>query len=103
MGMTNEMRIALPEPASILVHYDIPGDEAEASMHYQMLCGEGTDDFRKAVKLDICSPKVANGRVLAITNLTPGSYRFERLKRLAIGEPASPPDSNAGRAAIRSE
>jgi hypothetical protein len=100
-GSTNEMKITLPEPATINVRYDIAGDEAEAQLHFQLRCGEMNEDFRKAVKMDIFSPTVANHGQIALTNLTPGAYEFERLKRLALGETAQSPGSNAVRTAIR--
>ena len=58
-------------------------------------------DFRKAVRMDSFSAKVANAGQIAFTNLTPGAYNFERLKILSIGDPTVGPNSNAGRAANR--
>ena len=56
-------------------------------------------DFRKAVRMDSFSAKVANAGQIAFTNLTPGAYNFERLKTLAIGDSTVSPDWNVSRAA----
>ena len=100
-GATNGVKIQLPEPATINVRYDIPGDAPEAQLRFDLLCDEMNPDFRKAVRMDSFSAKVANVGQIAFTNLTPGAYNFERLKILSIGDPMVSPNSNAGRVANR--
>jgi hypothetical protein len=100
-GATNGVKIQMPEPATINVRFDIPGDAPEAQLRFDLMCDEMNPDFRKAVRMDSFTAKVANAGQIAFTNLTPGAYSFERLKMLSIGDPTVDPNSNAGRAANR--
>ncbi|HXR07277.1 MAG TPA: hypothetical protein VN765_08100, partial [Candidatus Acidoferrum sp.] len=100
-GLANEMKITLPEPASIIVHYDIAGDEAQAQLGLRMRCGEMNHDFRNAIKLNGLLATVANHGQLVLTNLSPGAYDFWRVKGLSIGDPAGSTGSNPVRASNR--
>jgi hypothetical protein len=71
-----EMKIVLPEPATLAVHYDIPGDLEQAQLWLE---------FRSGIIADLTEPLVANGGEIVLTNLAPGTYDFARNKRLMIG------------------
>jgi len=101
-GLTNDLKIALPEPATIIVRYDRPGDEPEARLSFRLLSEEMNDDFRNAIKMvGGFYSNVANHGQIVLSNLTPGVYNFGRLKNLSLGNSTNNPDTNAGRAAGR--
>jgi hypothetical protein len=73
-----EMKIVLPEPATLAVRYDIPGDTEQAELWLE---------FRSGTVAALTEPLVANGGEIVLTNLAPGTYDFARNKRLvAAGE-----------------
>ena len=70
-----EMKIVLPEPATLVVHYDIPGDTEQAQLWLQ---------FRSVVVAYVTQPFVTNGGQIVLTNLAPGTYDFYRSKGLLV-------------------
>jgi hypothetical protein len=74
-GSTNEMKIALPEPATVMVRYHIAGDEAEAQLRFQLRCGEMSDNFRKAVRIDMFSATASRPSARCSTPPTKNSGR----------------------------
>ena len=70
-----EMKIVLPEAATLVVRYDIPGDTEQAQLWLQ---------FRSVVVAYVTQPFVTNGGQIVLTNLAPGTYDFARNKGLLV-------------------
>jgi beta-lactamase regulating signal transducer with metallopeptidase domain len=79
-----EMKIALPKPATLIVRYDIPGDTEQADLSLQLLTREKEMPLWNEVAADL-SPVVANRGQIVLTNLTPGAYQFSRERTLRAG------------------
>jgi hypothetical protein len=78
------VKIVLPEPATLVVRYDIPGDTEQAQLRLELKTWEmpGWAGNRSVIE-----PLVSNQRQIVLTNLAPGTYDFFRDKRLmAAGE-----------------
>ena len=79
-----ELKIVLPEPATLVVRYDIPGDSEQAQVWLETASWEmpGWAGIRADTQ-----PYVSNQFQIVLTNLAPGTYDFARDKRLtASGE-----------------
>jgi RNA polymerase sigma factor (sigma-70 family) len=79
-----EMKIVLPEPATLVVRYDIPGDTEQAQIWLETASWEmpGWAGIRADTQ-----PFVSNQFQIVLTNLAPATYDFARDKRLmAAGE-----------------
>jgi hypothetical protein len=78
------MKIVLPEPATLVVRYDIPGDTEQAQIWLETASWEmpGWAGIRADTQ-----PFVSNQFQIVLTNLAPATYDFARDKRLmAAGE-----------------
>ncbi|MCX6923178.1 MAG: carboxypeptidase-like regulatory domain-containing protein, partial [Verrucomicrobia bacterium] len=76
-GLGQELKITLPKPASLIVHYEIPGDVSEAYVGLTLRTNELEMPLWKYVMLKPAA-KVQNGGKVVLTNLTPGTYDFSR-------------------------
>ena len=74
-----ELKITLPKPATLIVHYDIPGDVAETDFNLTLHTNELEMPLWKYVTLKPYG-KVPNGGQTVLTNLLPGTYDFSRTK-----------------------
>ena len=74
-----EMQITLPNPATLIVHYDIPGDVAKTDFHLTLHTNGLEQPLWKYVTLKPYG-NVSNGGETVMTNLLPGSYNFSRIK-----------------------
>jgi hypothetical protein len=77
-----EWNLALPQPAALDLHYDIPKDQPEAEFQLQRMAME--PEYWGSFGL-VLKPTVANPGQLLLTNLTPGEYDFGRPKTLRVG------------------
>ncbi len=81
-----EMRITLPEPASLTVRYDIPYDLPEARVELDYL----VNGVLEPVSWDAFEiqhhPFISNHGSFTLTNLPPGTYHFIRMKKLSAGD-----------------
>lgn len=73
-----ELKITLPQPATLIVRYDIPDDVPKAQLRLQLM---------SSVNNVTClqEPTVANQGQIILTNLAPGNYDFTRTKTLRVG------------------
>ena len=76
-GPGQDVKITLPEPASMVVHYDILGDVAEANFNLELRTNELELPLWKYVTLH-AGETVPNGGQIVLSNLMPGAYDFER-------------------------
>lgn len=74
-----ELQITLPEPATLIVHYDIPGDVAQTDFSLSLHTNELEMPLWKYVTLKPYG-KVPNGGQTVMTNFLPGTYDFSRSK-----------------------
>ena len=77
-----ETKILLPEPASMLVRYDIPGDADRAELRLELITWEMPD--WKGITA-VLKPFVTNQGEILLTNLAPGTYDFAREKQQSVG------------------
>jgi len=76
-----ELKITLPQPASLLVRYDILGDPPDSTLLLTLI----TRDREMPLWENVHSyslPTVPNHKQTLLTNLTPGTYGCSRLKPL---------------------
>jgi hypothetical protein len=73
------LKITLPEPATLIVHYDIPGDQPEVSFNLSLHTNELEMPLWKYITLKP-EGKVSNGGQTVMTNLLPGTYDFSLTK-----------------------
>jgi hypothetical protein len=78
-----ELKIVLPEPATLAVRYDIPGDAEQAQLRLQLKTWE-MPEWKGIIA--VLKPLVPNQGQIVLTNLTPGTYDFVREKELRIGD-----------------
>ena len=76
-----ELKITLPQPASLLVRYDIPGDPPDTMLGMTLRTREMEMPLWQGVNLEV-SGIVPNHTQTLLTNLTPGTYDFRRMKSL---------------------
>lgn len=74
-----DLKITLPRPATLIVHYDIAGDVAEPGIRLALHTNELEMPLWKYVALKP-DGKVPNGGQLVMTNLLPGTYDFSVTK-----------------------
>ena len=74
-----DLKITLPKPATLIVHYDIPGDVAETDFNLSLHTNELQMPLWKYITLKP-DGKVPNGGQTVMTNLLPGTYDFSRTK-----------------------
>jgi hypothetical protein len=80
-----ELKITLPEPATLIVCYDIPDDVPKTQLRLQLKTWELSH-----VKEVTCiqEPTVMNQSRIVLTNLAPGTYDLARPKMLRVGTEA---------------
>jgi hypothetical protein len=78
-GPGQNLKIILPKPATVIVHYDIPGDQPQADFNLTLRTNELEMPLWKYVTLT-ATARVSNGGQTVLTNLTPGSYDLSRLR-----------------------
>jgi len=71
--------IILPEPATLIVRYDIPGDDELAEINLVLRTNELALPLWKDVTLKP-SATATNGGQIVLNGLTPGTYDFSRTK-----------------------
>jgi hypothetical protein len=76
-----ELKITLPQPASLLVRYDIPGDPPESALLLTLIIRDREMPLWENVNSQL-SPTVPNHKQTLLTNLTPGTYLCIRFKTL---------------------
>ena len=74
-----DMKITLPKPGNLIVHYDIPGDEPEAKPEIYLITTNKDRSLWKDISFGL-SCTVMNSGETVLTNLTPGTYNFRRYK-----------------------
>ena len=80
----HEAKVTLPQPATLVVRYDIPDDAPVAQLFLNFLPQELDPAVWKGISLNL-GPTVTNHGELVLTNLTPGPYRLARRKMLSVG------------------
>jgi RNA polymerase sigma factor (sigma-70 family) len=78
-----ELKIVLPEPAALVVRYDIPGEAEQAQLRLELKTWEMPE--WKGITA-VLKPLVPNQGQIMLTNLAPGTYDFVRQKELLIGD-----------------
>ncbi len=78
-----EILITLPQPATLVLRYDIEGDEDPGQFHLHLKTREmkdwkGVGSFQE--------PTVANKGTTTLSNVTPGVYDLFRMKELRVGQ-----------------
>ena len=76
-----ELKITLPQPASLLVRYDIAGDPPDSTLLLTLITREREMPLWENVNSQL-SPTVPNHKQTSLTNLTPGTYLCIRFKTL---------------------
>jgi hypothetical protein len=79
-----EMKIVLPEPATLVVRYDIPGDTEQAQLRLELEKTSKMPDWGGITA--VTQPLVSNQCQIVLTNLAPGTYDFYRKKHLSVGD-----------------
>ncbi len=79
-----ENRIELPEPATIILRYDIEGEKPEGQFHLYLKTFEM--DAWKGIVASVQKPTVPNKGETVLKNLTPGVYDLGRTKQLRLGD-----------------
>jgi beta-lactamase regulating signal transducer with metallopeptidase domain/Leucine-rich repeat (LRR) protein len=80
---TKDIKISLPKPASLIVHYDIPGDTPELHFSLQLQTNNIEVPLWDGVEGGVWQ-KVANRGQFILNNLTPGTYTFSRYRRAGV-------------------
>jgi hypothetical protein len=91
LGPGQDLKITLPEPATLIVHYDILGDVAEADFSLTLRTNELELPLWKYITLRT-GGSVPNGGQIVLSNLAPGAYDFARSRRGGV--------NNSGRAYV---
>ena len=79
-----ELKMTLPQPGVMIVRYDIADDLPEAKLRIELMAQELEARGWRYVD-SILEPTVANQGQLVLTNLSPGTYDFARMKTLNSG------------------
>ena len=79
-----ELKITLPEPATLIVRYDIPDDAPNADFELRRK-PEGMEMPAWKDAEFVLKPTVANQGKIVLSNLTPGTYDFARTRMLRVG------------------
>jgi RNA polymerase sigma factor (sigma-70 family) len=74
-----DLKVTLPQPASLMVRYDIPDDMPKTQLRLQLM-EWANSDFKNATSVQ--QPTVDNGGQIILTNLAPGTYDLTRQKML---------------------
>jgi hypothetical protein len=74
-----DLKITLPKPATLIVHYDIPGDQPKADIGLTLHTNELEMPLWKDIVSDVWT-NVPNAGQIIFTNLAPGTYNFSRTK-----------------------
>jgi len=77
-----EANICLPEPAKLIVHYDVPGDDVEAKLGINLATWE-MEEWKNARVSTGLQPTIRNQDKLELT-VTPGVYDFAREKIVRV-------------------
>jgi hypothetical protein len=80
----HEARVTLPQPATLAVRYDIPGDLSTAQLFLNFRPPNPDSEMWKGVSFGL-SQVLTNGEEIVLTNLTPGTYSLGRKKALNFG------------------
>jgi hypothetical protein len=80
-----ELKITLPEPATLIVRYDIPDDAPKTQLRLQLKTWELSS--MKGVTF-VQQPTVTNQGQVVLTDLAPGTYDLTRTKMLRVGTEA---------------
>ncbi|MDB6053858.1 MAG: polymerase sigma factor, sigma-70 family, partial [Verrucomicrobiales bacterium] len=72
-----DVQITFPQPATLSMNYDIPGDTALPSMGMALVTFEKDPALWKGIEFVVTSP-LTNGAKTILSNLTPGRYSFLR-------------------------
>jgi hypothetical protein len=78
-----EIPVALPEPATLVLHYDIPDDDLAAHAYLNWESAGSDPEGRHYVNIGF-DAEVSNQTELVMTNLTPGSWRLSWRKSLDL-------------------
>jgi hypothetical protein len=76
-GPGQNLNIRLPQPATLIIHYDIPGDLAEADFKLTLHSNEMKIPLWKYVGLHTTA-QVTNGGQTVLSNLNAGTYDLSR-------------------------
>jgi len=79
-----QVLLRLPQPARLLIRYDMPGSEAEAQLHLDF-AAEDMEEWDAARLRMSLAPTIRNGEEIELA-VMPGRYRFARGKIVTIGE-----------------
>ncbi len=79
-----EATVSLPQPATLIVRYDIPDDAPVAQVILNFESFKLDPAIWKGISLGL-NPLVTNRAELVLTNLTPGPYHLLRRKMLTVG------------------
>lgn len=82
-GGPQEVTIRLPEPATLVIRYDIEGDEPKARFHLHLMTWE-MPDWRSVVDT-MQNPEAPNKGRVVVKGLTPGTYDLARTKSVRAG------------------
>jgi hypothetical protein len=79
-----EANIRLPEPAKLIVRYDMPGDDVEAKLGINLAAWE-MEKWKNTRVMNGLQPTIRNQEEIELT-LTPGTYDFAREKIVWVGD-----------------
>ena len=80
------VEIRLPQPAAVVINYDIPGAAEKTHVYYQRLSSHGAESERPIWKGIGIEPDVTikNGQVTTLRSMTPGYYQIFRQKLVSM-------------------
>ncbi len=81
--LREEITITLPEPATLVLRYDIDNDLPEAEIHAYLNTWE-RKDWQLGNIVQIAA--VVNGSEMVLKNVTPGDYQLSRRKSFRLGD-----------------
>ncbi len=76
--------VRLPEPARLLIRFDMPGAASEGKFHLDFESGESKEWLAARVRMSL-SPTIRNSEEIELI-LMPGTYHFSRGKIVDVGD-----------------
>ena len=87
LGPGHDLKITLPEPATLVVRFDILGDVPETYFDLSFRTNGLELPLWEYITVKM-TPKVSNGGQIVLSNLTPGIYDFSRDRMGEFGDSA---------------
>jgi beta-lactamase regulating signal transducer with metallopeptidase domain/protocatechuate 3,4-dioxygenase beta subunit len=84
LELRKELIVKLPEPATVVIRYDIPGDVPEGRFRLELKTWDMPD--WKGIVSSVQNPTAKNQGEVVLRNMTPGVYDVIRMKQLRVAD-----------------